>query len=188
MMRSKLILGFLLAAVTAPAAPAAEHYAITPGLVAATMSQAGMQVTPDQVTLLANVVATTPAPALKVASVQKLNDRRFLARMECRKSEECLPFFVSLGAGQKGGVQGAPISPDLQLAGLTPRTAARAIVLRNGSPAKLLLDGNHVHISIPVICLESGAPGQTIRVTDKAHRMVFMAEVVDGTLLKGRLQ
>lgn len=186
-MRSKLILWLLLAPAAAPAAWAAEHYAITPELIAATMSQAGIQVSSDQVTLLADVVAATPAPVLKVSTVERLDNRRVLARLECETHEECLPFFVSLGAVQKSNAQSPADAPDLLPAGLTPSKAAKSIVLRNGSPARLLLDGNHVHISIPVICLEAGAPGQTIRVRDRDHRMVFAAQVVNGELLKGRL-
>ncbi len=187
-MGSKAIPMFLLAAAAAPAALAAEHYPISAGLVAAAMGRAGMQVAPDQVVLLTEVVATIPAPVLKVSSVERLSNQRLLARVECEKSEECLPFFVSLGAAPKGNAQSPAGDPDLLSAGLTPTNAAKTVVLRSGSPAKLLLDGNHVHISIPVICLESGSPGQTIRVTDKERRMVFTAQVVNGGILKGRLQ
>jgi hypothetical protein len=63
----------------------------------------------------------------------------------------------------------------------------KQIVIRNGSPAMLQLDGAHVHIRIPVICLESGAAGQTIRATDKDRRRTYAAQVVDNGLLQGRL-
>jgi flagella basal body P-ring formation protein FlgA len=50
-----------------------------------------------------------------------------------------------------------------------------------------MLDSERVHIRLSVICLENGAPGQMIRVTGKDHRLVFTAQVIDGSLLKGRL-
>jgi len=59
--------------------------------------------------------------------------------------------------------------------------------VRSGSPATLMLDSDRVHIRLSVICLENGAPGQRIRVTGKDHRLVFTAQVIDGSLLKGRL-
>lgn len=183
-----LILGFGLAAAAATAAWAAEHYAISPGQVVAAMDRAGMQVSPDQVTLLANVVATTPAPVLKLSSLERLDSERMLARLECARSEECLPFFVSLRATQRRGAEGTAEAPDLLPAGIPSAPRANSPVLRTGMQARLLLEGNHVHIDIPVICLESGAIGQTIRVTDRERRVVFMAQVMDGGQLKGRLQ
>jgi flagella basal body P-ring formation protein FlgA len=59
--------------------------------------------------------------------------------------------------------------------------------VRKGSTATLLLDSDRVHIRFPVVCLENGVPGQKIRVTGVDRRQVYMAEVIDGTLLKGRL-
>jgi hypothetical protein len=50
-----------------------------------------------------------------------------------------------------------------------------------------MLDSDRVHIRLSVICLESGVPGQTIRVTGKDRKLVYRAEVIDGSLLKGRL-
>jgi len=182
----RLIFEWFAAAVAVlPAMAASTRYAITPGLVAATMNRAGIQISADQVTLMAGVVATTPAPILKVSSVERLDNQRVLARLECKHSEECLPFFVSLGAGRPSNAQGAPISPDLLSAGLA--TAAKTVV-KKGSAVRLMLEGNHIHIGLSVVCLESGALGQTIRVTDKSHRMVYTAEVVNGGLVKGRLE
>jgi flagella basal body P-ring formation protein FlgA len=60
-------------------------------------------------------------------------------------------------------------------------------VVKAGSPATLLLDGDHVHIRLSVICLQNGITGQTIRATSKDHTVVYTAEVVDGGVLKGRL-
>ena len=62
-----------------------------------------------------------------------------------------------------------------------------SIVIRSGSSATLLLDGGHVHIRIPVTCLENGSTGQTIRATDKDRRRVYKAQVVANGVLQGRL-
>ncbi len=59
--------------------------------------------------------------------------------------------------------------------------------LHAGSHATLLIDGQRVHIKVPVICLENGGPGRTIRVTALDHKQTYRAEIVDGTLLKTTL-
>jgi flagella basal body P-ring formation protein FlgA len=50
-----------------------------------------------------------------------------------------------------------------------------------------MIDGGHVHIRIPVICLENGVPGQTIRATDKEHHRIYIAQVIEDGLLQARI-
>jgi hypothetical protein len=107
-------------------------------------------------------------------------------RMSCAMSEQCLPFFVSIHTGSaprpaiaaddgsSTGVQRASIDP-------------KAFVVRAGAPATLLLDGVHVHIRIAVVCLENGAPGQTIRVASRDRRQTYVAKVVDQAVLRASL-
>jgi flagella basal body P-ring formation protein FlgA len=45
-----------------------------------------------------------------------------------------------------------------------------------------------VHIRIRAICLQAGAPGQMIHVTDTNHRQIYVAQVVDTSVVKGRLK
>jgi hypothetical protein len=56
-----------------------------------------------------------------------------------------------------------------------------------GSHATLLIDGQRLHIKLPVVCLEKGSPGHTIRVTSLDHKQTYLAEVIDSTLLKATL-
>ena len=53
-----------------------------------------------------------------------------------------------------------------------------------GSRATLLIDGQRLHIKLPVICLGKGLAGSTIRVTALDHKQSYLAEVIDSTLLK----
>jgi len=160
------------------------HYPISAGNVAVTISASGMAVSPEQVTFLAEAVATTPAPALKIRYVEKIGSERLSVRMECIQSDACLPFFVGIRIGPESEEQTAAISTRYSMTGSTPRAAA---VVRAGTTVNLFLDGEHVHIRIPVTCLESGAPGQTIRVEDKGHRIFYTAQVVDGSSVRERL-
>jgi len=187
MMRNTPILwSIVMAGAVSPVMAATPgHYPISTGNVAATISASGMAVSPEQITFLTEVVATKPAPALKLRSVEKIGSERLSARMECIESDECLPFFVAIWTGRESEQQIAAISTRYSLTGTASRTSA---VVRAGTTVNLFLDGEHVHIRIPVKCLESGAPGQTIRVEEKSHRLVYTAQVIDGSAVRGRLQ
>jgi hypothetical protein len=189
MTRSGLILPLtILAAVAWPACAASGHFAIRADSIVTAMNGLGMQVAPEQVTLLTDVVATTSAPRLKVRSMEKSGDHRMMVRLECENPEECLPFFVGLRLSQANDSQSVPSPSQLQSQSVSwARGYAKAPAIRSGSTATLLLDSDRVHIRLSVICLENGTAGQRIRVTSPDHRQYYMAEVIDGTLLKGSL-
>ncbi len=94
---------------------------------------------------------------------------------------------------RRDGVPSAPVqdAPGLPSAVSTrpvgPVAGATGTQVHAGSQAVLLIDGGRLHIKVPVICLEAGEAGHTIRVTALDHRQTYRAEVVDSTLLKGTL-
>jgi hypothetical protein len=181
---NKLLL--LCVAASSAAIPAlAARYPISKEQVAAAVNRTGMPVEPEQITLLADVVASTSAPRLTVRSIEPWGEHRLTARIECESSDQCLPFFVSLSTGPETSSQSVAMVAQTYL---PAAGSAKHYAVKSGTPATLLLDGDRVHIRLSVICLESGAPGQTIRVTDRDHKMVFHVQVVDAGLLKGRLQ
>jgi hypothetical protein len=185
MTRFRLIFSWLVsgAAVALPVM-GAVHHAVTTAEVVAAINGIGMEIAPDQVTLLTAVVANTESPRLTVKSIERWDDHRVMVRMECADREECLPFFVGLRLSRDETSRAVAALPD-RSAGLQSR--ANVPVVKAGSPATLLLDGDHVHIRLSVICLQNGITGQTIRATSKDHTVVYTAEVVDGGVLKGRL-
>lgn len=178
----------LFAALALPAAAAPARNPITTAQIADAIGASGAKVTPQQVTLLAEVVATTANPALRVQSVERWGDGRMMVRLECASSDQCLPFLVAVRLTNETEAR-----PLLANAGRSPgavshaKPASSVYVLRNGSPAILVLDGEHMHIQLTVICLENGAVGQTVRVTSSDHLRTYTAEVVNGTVVKGRL-
>ena len=186
MMRIKpILLSIGLAGAVLPVMAAAPgYYPISTGNVAATISASGMAVAPEQITFLTEVVATRLDPALKLRSVEKISSEQLSARVECVQSDECLPFFVTIRTGPESEEESASIRTRYSMTATAPRAAA---VVRAGTTANLFLDGEHVHIRIQVTCLENGAPGQTIRVEDKGHRLFYTAQVVDGSAVRGRL-
>jgi hypothetical protein len=165
-----------------PAAAATGYDSITKEQVAAAMSGAGVKVSADQVTLLTDVVSTTSTPALKVESMERWGADRMRVRLDCAKHEDCLPFYVAVR-----WMQGDTALLAQAAAPAPARVDPSSYVVRAGSSAILMLEGDHVHIRIPVVCLENGTPGQTIRVASKDHRLTYTARVVDGIVLKGSL-
>lgn len=189
MKKYSLIPALILSAAAAlPAAAAPGREAITTEQIAAAMNTAGMRISPQQVELLANVVATTPAPTLEVKSVERIGDHRIMVRLDCANPEQCLPFFVAVRSSPMSDARLVLEDSDPSSTAISAmRARPKAFTVRAGSPATLLLDSDRVHIRLSVICLENGAAGETIRVTSKDHRQVYTAEVVDAALLRGRL-
>lgn len=188
MMQRKLILvGWIaLSAVCSCWAAAVGRYPITNAQVSAAIDSTGTPVTPEQVTLLSDVVSSTPAPQLRIQTVERTNNEQLMVRVACETPEQCLPFMVTLHANLETAahLQGlyASTSPSRMTA-----AAPGQVVIRNGAQAVLLLDGKHVHIKIPVITLENGSIGQRIRVAEKDSRLTYMAVVVNSGVLQGRL-
>jgi hypothetical protein len=191
MTRNRLIAGCIVfAAVGWPALAATRHYAVSAEQVAASVTGLGVQLMPDQVSLLTDVTATTPTPSLQVRFVERVEADRFMVRLECGSQEDCMPFIASVHASGETATRLSAVSLRSSLRGSLSssdsNTRSDAVFMRSGSRAILQLDNEHVHIRIPVICLESGVAGKTIRVTDKDHTRVYSAQVVQAGLLQGR--
>jgi hypothetical protein len=176
----------ILATATLPIAAANTRAAISAAQVAAAISSAGIKIAASQVTLLADVAAATPDPTLMVESMERWGDHRTKVRMSCANSE-CVPFYVAV-QWEQAEPAAAAFGGRAATTAVPAKPAAGAVVLRAGATATLLLESDHVHIQIPVVCLESGAIGQTIRVATRDRRQTFMAQVGDPTPLKGTTQ
>jgi hypothetical protein len=177
----------LSSAIALPAPAASSRNAITVEQVAAAMNGAGMQVSAQQVVLLSDVAATTSTPALKVESMERWGDHGMRVRLDCANREECLPFFVSVHLNERPVAQAVADSRRPSPAIPATRVDPDSYVVRAGSPAILLLDGDHIHIKLVVVCLQNGAIGQTILASSKDHKQTYTAKVGDGAVLRGAL-
>ncbi len=187
MMQRSLIFLLVFGAVAASSAAAsAAQYEVTQEQVAAAITDHGVQISSDQVTLLTAVVANVANPRLQVQSVDRTGTQRAIARLECADSRQCLPFIVSLRLDQTENTVMA-LSSSQRPSPAIPQTRPSPVILRAGSPAILLLNGAHVHIRLTVICLDNGTLGQTIRATDRDRRQVYTARVTEDGILEGRL-
>lgn len=185
-MNTWMAISILAAATALPAAAASARTAITTSQIAAAINSAGMQISARQVMLLTNVVAASDTPALKVQSMERWGDHQLKVRLGCSSQAECIPFIVGVRDADLKAKQLASSYSDRSSDAHAKRDP-KSFVVRSGTPATLLLEGERIHIQLSVVCLESGAPGQTIRVASKDHKQIYTAEIVDGSILKARL-
>jgi hypothetical protein len=169
-----------------PAVAASARNTITAEQVAAAINGAGMKVSADQVMLLADVMATDSSPKLKVESMERWGDHQMKFRLDCVKAGECLPFFVAVRWSQAEPVPSVFADHSSTAISLA-KPDSNSFIVRAGSPAVLLLEGDHIHIQLPVVCLQNGAIGQTIRVASPDHRQTYMAAVGEDAVLRGKL-
>lgn len=172
-----------------PADAAAGRIPIAAEQVASVLRAAGMDVTTQQISVPAAVVATSRYPVLKVGAIEAWRDHQIRVRVECSNPAECLPFFIAVL--DSNGQHAFPNSAGALNAFEVPAASQSRVVpfvVRPGSAATLLLGGEHIRIQLPVICLQNGRLGQTIRVSSKDRRQTFSAEIVGPAVLKGRLQ
>ena len=177
---------FLSAAMALPAVAASARNTITAEQVAAAINGAGMKVSADQVVILADVMATDSSPKLKVESMERWGDHQMKFRLDCVKAGECLPFFVAVRWSQAEPVPSVFADHSSTAISLA-KPDSNSFIVRAGSPAVLLLEGDHIHIQLPVVCLQNGAIGQTIRVASPDHRQTYMAAVGEDAVLRGKL-
>jgi hypothetical protein len=161
------------------AAGSAAPATITKQQVIAALNAHGFSISPEQVNFLADPLATRPDAVLEMLSIEHWGAGRLSVRMGCRQREECVPFYVAVD----------PTNPDLQSPAqslpVVRQTSRTPPVVRAGERAMLQIDRDKLHITMPVICLESGAVGGRIRVATSDHKQVYRAEVVGPKLLKG---
>ncbi len=133
----------------------------------------GVQIEPDQLEALSSVTATVPHPRLRVVSVEVLDGESDRARLQCERTDTCLPFYVIVHWGQPGDVPGAASAGRAK--GRAPRP--EDVMVRSGRAAVLVFEGEHVHMTLPVLCLQSGGRGQRVRVINKENKKVYLARV-----------
>jgi len=196
-MTTRLIPVFLMMAMGLPGCVQAQsqlqrRFPLTAHQVAQALSGNGIQTMDEQVLLLANVVATEPAPVLDVLSVEPVGDRspgtrrdlHSLVKLGCRLPGTCLPFYSivsKLGASVDSTPVAVAFSPVTGSAALRPNTG---IVIRAGAHATLVMDDERSHIQITVISLENGIAGHRIHVASPDHKQVYVADVVSANLVR----
>ena len=165
--------------------PASARFPISSERVAKAIAAAGVPVTAAQVRFLAQVSTLGQDSGLQVISMAKWSGDTWKAELRCSDQRACLPFYVLVQAGTGGAFEGIPGGSLARRS--VARFPRRQILLRNGDRATLVFENPSVRITMPVICLESGNRGQTIRVASTDHKQFFKAEIVKPGLVKVEL-
>lgn len=169
----------------------AERFVLTAATISSAFSGNGVSISEQQVTLPTEIVAAVVDPVLAVSSMERGRGHVTRVRMSCRNAGECLPFYVSVRSEDMPVTEiNRQPSQKALMQRLEAQIASKIgspVVMHAGSHAVLLIDDDHLHMRLPVVCLENGALGAVIRVASGDHKQMYRAEVLDGNSLKGRL-
>ncbi|MGD0941529.1 MAG: hypothetical protein ABR905_17670 [Terracidiphilus sp.] len=169
-----------------------RRFPLTAHQVAQALSGSGIQTIDDQVLLLAQVVATEPAPVLDILSIVPLGSRspgqqrelHSLVKLGCRLPSTCLPFYSIVSRPAAPG-DSTPVALGVSAvtsnATLKPNTD---IVIRAGAHATLVMDDARSHVQMSVITLENGIAGHRIHVASPDRKQFYVAEVISANLLR----
>ena len=168
---------------------ALERFAITAGPVTQALATAGISAKSTEVEFLSAVSSMRQNPQLTLVNVSTWRDGNLKALIRCESNRECLPFYVvvhdkKLPARSSNVFHGSPKSsaPHQQ----ARRKAADKPLVHGGQVATLVLRNQDLQITIPVLCLESGRKGETIRLSSPDRKRHYMGEVVEAGLLQGK--
>jgi flagella basal body P-ring formation protein FlgA len=146
------------------------------------LALAGVVVAPAQVEFLSGIRSTKESASLQVVSTSNSSADTVKVKLRCQDNHECLPFYVLVHSLDKLNVGSATLKAVSAAEADVPPN-----IIRGGEHATLVLESPDSRMSLPVICLQSGAVGQTIRVASPDHRQLFDAVVVAAGILKGSL-
>jgi len=169
----------------------ARRFALTQLQVERALAANSVTVADDQVSLPANLVSATQEPRLDVESIErprvgpKDSRVRFSVKLVCHSPELCLPFYVVVSRRSDLGLPAVAVR---QVSGkAVSHPVPLPISMHAGVSATLVLDTAHMHVQLPVICLQSGAVGARVHVSSPDHKQNYTATIVSPTLLTGAL-
>lgn len=157
--------------------------------VAGAMMDAGWNVNSSQVRMLSEVTVEASAPWLQVMHVTHWQDDKLKVQLRCHDARACLPFYALIdrhGSAENTQTVAQSDHEPADVAANHPEFDAtvEAPVMRSGDPAKMQFAEKGLSITMPVICLQNGRQGQTIRVASADRKRFFKAEIVAPGLLK----
>jgi len=175
-------MAILVVWVLPSAAQLHEPLSITGQDVATAMAVAGWKVDAANVKFLSQVSVIGQNGRLKVIEVAPWVENSLKVKLRCLDPRACLPFYVLVNR-TAGGPESLPSLAN-SAEGTRVELTGQRPVLRSGDPATMVFNNRFLHISMPVICLQSGRQGQTIRVASIDHRRFYKAEIMGPGLLK----
>ena len=144
-----------------------------------------------QVKMMASMTATVAMPVLEIQTVSLTAPNEARLRLGCRVHAECLPFFAAAVWPANADTKKLPQEMDRPAVNASAIEQAGRLrgqpMLRVGTIATLVMDAQRIEIRMQVVSLESGGPGDKVRVTTIDHKHSYVAEIVTPTVLKGSL-
>jgi hypothetical protein len=157
---------------------------LTAPMIASALQMAGFGVTPAQLQVPGFLTAATATPKLQLSAVDLLPDGRLRVRLACEQASECVPFLVTVQ-----GI-GHPATGIAALQKTMARGAgdlSRGALLQAGQHTTLVMQSDHMLISLPVIAIDSGRPGTDIRVSSLDRKQIFRGVVTEEQTVRGTL-
>jgi hypothetical protein len=139
------------------------------------LHSSGIPVAAEQMEQLSEMTAAEQNPLLKVLSIDMMDGESDKVLLRCEHPNACLPFYVLVHWGHSGDGSGRPGQSveNLEQSG----SRSQNLLVRSGKIIKLVLDGNYIHMTLPVLCLQSGGRGQRVRVISKETKKRYVARV-----------
>jgi Chaperone for flagella basal body P-ring formation len=140
------------------------------------LHSSGVSILPNQVEELSGMTAAEPNRPLKVLSIDMLDADSDKVLLRCEHPNTCLPFYVLVHWGRlEDGSVSRPGQTDRKQA--QPEQRAGNLLVRSGRIVVLILDGEYIHMTMPVLCLQNGGRGQQVRVISKDTKKRYVARV-----------
>lgn len=177
----------LLAALNTHAQGLTARFPLDADAVVVTLSASGLSVNAGDITLPADLTAAVTHPVLRITHAEAVQGERVRLRLVCENGGDCLPFFAVLQRHGPGKASATASQLGLESPRTPSTTYAKSAVLRAGTRAVFLLQTEHMRITIPVVSIDSGAPGAEVRVASLDHKQLYHGVVSDSTTVRGTL-
>ena len=161
------------------------RYAITASAISATLAEAGLPVAESRLHLPGPLTAHTEAPRLKVTVAEQRPNGSLEVRFACQTPAACMPFFVTVDAVEdRPALAAFAARPWATHEAGTPSVAGITV----GARVTLELADAQMHIQLPAVAIDTGAPGAEVRVASLDRRHTWRGVVVDATTVRGGVQ
>jgi hypothetical protein len=163
----------------------AARLPLTSAMVVEALHVRGVEVNAANVHLPMLLYVAAPSSALAITGAERETGDRLRVRLRCIKVSDCVAFTATLN------VERPEAEAILALTKATVPVPAdgdrlRLVVrLHAGDPVALSIQQEHLQVKMPCLAIDTGAVGETIRVSTLDHRKIFRAIVTGPSAATG---
>jgi hypothetical protein len=185
MLRKSIFVAAALAGFVAAACGQHSAPQITTSDVVDGLREKGITINAAQVTLLISIPVRTEHPGLEAMKIEPFLNGTSRVLLRCADRTSCIPFYAVVSGLERNEERPRTTltlaKPAVQKAALVP------MLLRKGASATLQIVSEDMLITIPVICMQSGRQGDTIKVSSPDRQITYMGEIINSGLLRSHL-